>query len=241
MLGLLAAGVASLIAFFAVERRVEEPLFRLDLFRIRAFVFGTLSTFLSAIARGGLMFILILWLQGIWLPRHGYDFTDTPIWAGISMLPLTAGMLIAGPISGRLSDRYGARRFATTGMVLWRAVLLPPDPAADRLPVLGVRADPVRGRRVDGPVRLAEPGVGDEQPAGMGARRGRRHEPGRSRTLPRCCRSASFFTLMTLGLAHSLPSHVFAGLQAHGVSAADAHRVANLPPISVLFGTVPRL
>src|SRR5262249_50733206 len=92
-------------------------MFRLPLFRIRAFTFGTLSTFLSAVARGGLMFMLIIWLQGIWLPQHGYDFTKTPLWAGIYMLPLTIGMLAAGPTSGSPSARFGARRFATAGMV----------------------------------------------------------------------------------------------------------------------------
>ena len=100
-----------------VERRVSDPMFRLPLFRIRAFTFGTLSTFLSAVARGGLMFMLIIWLQGIWLPLHGYDFTETPLWAGIYMLPLTVGMLAAGPTSGYLSDRFGARWFATGGMI----------------------------------------------------------------------------------------------------------------------------
>src|SRR5947209_17896782 len=92
-------------------------MFRLPLFKIRAFTFGTLSTFLSSVARGGLMFILIIWLQGIWLPEHGYDFTRTPLWAGIYMLPLTVGMLLAGPTSGYLSDRFGARPFATGGML----------------------------------------------------------------------------------------------------------------------------
>ena len=101
-----------------VEYRQPYPMFRLPLFRIRAFTFGTLSTFLSAVARGGLMFMLIIWLQGIWLPQHGYSFEETPLWAGIYMLPLTVGMLLAGPTSGFLSDRYGARPFATAGMLL---------------------------------------------------------------------------------------------------------------------------
>jgi hypothetical protein len=117
VLALLASGVAFLIAFGLIERRVGDPMFRLPLFRIRAFTFGTLSTFLSAIARGGLMFMLIIWLQGIWLPQHGYDFAKTPLWAGIYMLPLTVGMLLAGPTSGYLSDRFGARPFATGGMI----------------------------------------------------------------------------------------------------------------------------
>ncbi|HWF32758.1 MAG TPA: MFS transporter, partial [Solirubrobacteraceae bacterium] len=117
VLALLAAGVASLIAFLVIEGRVENPMFRLPLFRIRAFTFGTLSTFLSAVARGGLMFMVIIWLQGIWLPEHGVDYVDTPLRAGLYMLPLTLGMLIAGPTSGYLSDRFGARPFATGGMI----------------------------------------------------------------------------------------------------------------------------
>ena len=114
----LGAGLALLVAFAVIELRVRDPMFRLPLFRIRAFTFGVLSSFLSAVARGGLMFMLIIWLQGIWLPRHGYSFTETPLWAGIYMLPLTLGFLIAGPASGYLSDRYGARPFATGGMLV---------------------------------------------------------------------------------------------------------------------------
>ena len=117
VLGCLTGGVVLLIAFGVIETKVDDPMFRLDLFRIRAFTAGCLSTLLAGIGRGGLMFILIIWLQGIWLPLHGYDFARTPLWAGIYMLPLTAGFLIAGPISGILSDRYGSRPFATGGMV----------------------------------------------------------------------------------------------------------------------------
>ncbi|HMC50961.1 MAG TPA: MFS transporter, partial [Solirubrobacterales bacterium] len=117
VLALLAGSITSLIAFAVIERRVAEPMFRLPLFRIRAFTFGTLSTFLAAVSRGGLMFMLIIWLQGIWLPLHGYGFTETPLWAGIYMLPLTIGLLLAGPTSGYLSDRFGARPFATGGMI----------------------------------------------------------------------------------------------------------------------------
>ncbi len=117
VLALLAGSITSLVAFVVIERRVAEPMFRLPLFRIRAFTFGTLSTFLAAVARGGLMFMLIIWLQGIWLPLHGYGFTETPLWAGIYMLPLTIGLLLAGPTSGYLSDRFGARPFATGGMI----------------------------------------------------------------------------------------------------------------------------
>jgi hypothetical protein len=167
VIALVSAGVLSLIVFALVERRAQEPMFRLPLFRIRAFTFGTMSTFLSAIARGGLMFMLIIWLQGIWLPQHGYDFTETPLWAGIYMLPLTVGMLFAGPTSGDLSDHFGARPFATGGMIgaalsfvllsmlptnfsypLFAAVLFPPDlGAVSNRAARGVR---VRDRRLPG-------------------------------------------------------------------------------------------
>ncbi|HJZ00169.1 MAG TPA: MFS transporter, partial [Streptosporangiaceae bacterium] len=113
----LTVGVVTLAAFGVIEAKVRYPMFRLTLFRIKAFSFGTISTFLSALGRGGLMFMLIIWLQGIWLPLHGYSFARTPFWAGVYMLPMTAGFLIAGPISGRLSDRYGSRPFATGGML----------------------------------------------------------------------------------------------------------------------------
>src|SRR6201999_4045562 len=111
-------------AFGVIERRVAEPMFRLPLFRIRAFTAGTLASFLSAVGRGGLMFMLIIWLQGIWLPLHGYDFAQTPLWAGIYMLPLTLGFLIAGPASGAVSDRVGARAFASGGLLLTAATLV---------------------------------------------------------------------------------------------------------------------
>src|SRR5262249_39198350 len=132
VLSLVGGALACLVAFVIIESRSEHPMFRLPLFRIRAFTFGTLSTFLSSVARGGLMFMLIIWLQGIWLPQHGYDFTDTPLWAGIYMLPLTIGMLIAGPASGYLSDRFGARWFATGGVLgaalsFLLLILLPTD------------------------------------------------------------------------------------------------------------------
>ena len=113
----LAGGVALLVVFGVIEVRSEEPMFRLQLFKIRAFTAGVFASFLAALSRGGLMFMLIIWLQGIWLPLHGYDFARTPLWAGLAMLPLTAGFLIAGPLSGVLSDRYGARPFATGGMI----------------------------------------------------------------------------------------------------------------------------
>ncbi len=108
-------GVALLALFVVIENRVPDPMINMKLFRIRAFTAGNIVNLLASMARGGLQFILIIWLQGIWLPLHGYTFEQTPLWAGIYMLPLTLGFLVAGPVSGYLSDRFGARAFATGG------------------------------------------------------------------------------------------------------------------------------
>jgi MFS family permease len=230
----LACGAALLVAFVVVEQRIAHPMFRLPLFRIRAFTFGVLSSFLSAIARGGLMFMLIIWLQGIWLPEHGYSFASTPLWAGIHMLPLTAGILLAGPASGFLSDRYGSRLFATGGM-LGSAVgfgllaLLPidfPYPAFAAVLLLvglsmGAFASPNRA------------GVMNSLPAGD-----RGAGAGMNQTFQNSAQVLSigiFFTLMIVGLASSLTRSLAAGLEAHGVAAHTAAGVAQLPPVSVLF------
>ena len=117
VLGCLIVGVATMVAFVVLEYRVSEPMFRIQLFKIRPFTAGISASFLAALSRGGLMFMLIIWLQGIWLPLHGYSFERTPLWAGVAMVPLTLGMLISGPLSGYLSDRFGARPFASGGML----------------------------------------------------------------------------------------------------------------------------
>jgi MFS family permease len=234
VLALLAGSVVSLIAFAVIERRVEDPMFRLPLFRIRAFTFGTLSTFLAAVARGGLMFMLIIWLQGIWLPLHGFDYTETPLWAGIYMLPLTVGMLFAGPLSGVLSDRYGARPFATGGMIAAALsfvllALLPIDfsyPAFAAILLfngisMGMFASPNRAAVMNSLPR------GDRGAGG-----------GMNQTFQNSAQVISvgiFFTLLVIGLASSLPVALAHGLEAHGVGHAAAHKAGRTPPISVLF------
>jgi len=234
VIALLAGAVTSLVAFVAVERRAAEPMFRLALFRIRAFTFGTLSTFLSAISRGGLMFMLIIWLQGIWLPLHGYGFTETPLWAGIYMLPLTVGLLIAGPTSGYLSDRFGARPFATGGMLASAVgfALLMALPIDFAYPVfaavlfligasMGMFASPNRAAVMNS-LPAADRGAGG----------------GMNQTFQNSAQVLSvgiFFTLMIVGLSASLPHALSSGLEAHGVAPGAAHRAAAAPPISVLF------
>jgi len=234
VLALLAGSAISLAAFAAIELRVAEPMFRLTLFRIRAFTFGTLSTFLAAVARGGLMFMLIIWLQGIWLPLHGYGFTETPLWAGIYMLPLTLGILIAGPISGVLSDRFGARPFATGGMLgaaLSFAMLMAlPIDFTYWIFALVLFFNGVSMGMFAAPNRAA---VMNSLPPGDRGAGG-----GMNQTFQNSAQVLSigiFFTLLIVGLASSLPATLDSGLQAHGVSAAAAHHASQAPPISVLF------
>jgi MFS family permease len=234
VLALLAGSLVSFVAFVIVERRSADPMFRLPLFRIRAFTFGTLSTFLSSVARGGLMFMLIIWLQGIWLPQHGFSFTETPLWAGIYMLPLTIGIMAAGPTSGYLSDRFGARAFASGGMVLAALgflllLLLPTNfsyPAFGAILLLigvamGMFAAPNRAAVMNS-LPPEHRGVGGAM----------------NQTFQNSAQVLSigiFFTLMIIGLAATLPQTMSAGLIAHGVPASTAHDVAALPPVSILF------
>ena len=234
VLGELSAGVALLVAFVFVERRVAMPMFRLPLFRIRAFTAGVLSSFLSAVARGGLMFMLIIWLQGIWLPQHGYSFTQTPLWAGIYMLPLTGGFLLAGPISGILSDRFGSRPFATGGMVLSAVAfglleLLPIDFSylgfAGILLMLGLAMGAFASPNRAGVMNSLPPehrGVG----AGMN---------GTFQNSAQVLSIGIFFTLIITGLSSSLPGHLLRGLTHQGVPTKVAASIAHLPPVSILF------
>jgi MFS family permease len=234
VLGFVGSGVALLIAFGVIETRVAHPMFRLPLFKIRAFTFGTLSTFLSALGRGGLMFMLIIWLQGIWLPLHGYSFEQTPLWAGIHMLPLTAGFLLAGPISGYLSDRFGARPFATTGMLVAASTfvlieLLPIDfsyPAFAGILLLNGLAMGCFAA----PNRAAVMNSLPPQHRGAGG--------GMNATFQNSAQVFSigiFFTLMITGLSAVLPQTLLSGLTAHHIPHAVAAAVAATPPVSVLF------
>ena len=227
-------GIGVLLLFAFIERRVPEPMFRLELFRIRAFTAGAISGMLAALGRGGLQFMLIIWLQGIWLPQHGYSFSQTPLWAGIYLIPLTVGFLLVGPLAGILSDRYGARELASMGLVLSAASFLLLDLLPMNFSYLPFAAL----------ILLFALGMGlfftpnqasvmnslppDQRGAGSGM----------LSTFQNSAQVLSmglFFTIVTLGLAASLPGHLYAGLTAAGVDPASAHRVANEPPIGSLF------
>jgi EmrB/QacA subfamily drug resistance transporter len=230
----IVVGIALLVAFFFVERHVAEPMFNLALFRIRAFAAGNLAVLLSSVAASGMQFMLIMWLQGIWLPLHGYSFEQTPLWAGIYMLPLTLGFLVAGPVSGILSDRYGARPFATTGMLLgslsflllmalpanfayWTFALVlflngiafgmfaAPNTAAI------MNSVPARNRGVASGMRATCQTLG--QPLSIGI----------------------FFSLMVVGLTAHVPGAMFGGLTAQHVPAQVATPLSHMPPTGYLF------
>jgi MFS family permease len=230
----IVGGAALLAVFVFVETRVAEPLFRLSLFRIRAFAMGNVANLLMAVGRGGMQFMLIIWLQGIWLPLHGYSFSRTPLWAGIYLLPLTAGFLVSAPLSGVLSDRFGAKAFTSGGALLTALsfVLLLFLPVnfpywMFALIVLlngfgsGVFAAPNRAEMMN-----AVPASQRGAAAGMIA------------TFMNTAFVLSigiFFTLMVAGLSSRLPSSMSSGLIAQGIPAAAAHALSHLPPIGVLF------
>jgi MFS family permease len=227
-------GVVLLVAFCVIESRVADPMFDLALFRIRAFSAGNLAGLLASVSRGGLQFMLIIWLQGIWLPLHGYSFESTPLWAAIYMLPLTAGFLLAGPVSGALSDRFGARWFATGGLLLTALTfvglfLIPVDFPYWAFALLiafngigsGLFAAP-NTTAIMNSVPANERGIA----SGM---RGTFFNSGTSLSI------GVFFTLMILGLAKALPSTLYGGLTGQGVAPGVAHQVAGLPPVSSLF------
>ncbi len=230
----LGVGVAFLVLFCFIEAHTDEPMFRLQLFKIRAFSAGVLASFLGALGRGGLMFMLIIWLQGIWLPRHGYAFEVTPLWAGIFIIPLTAGFMIAGPLSGILSDRYGPRPFATFGM-LGTAVcfaVFELVPINFSYPTFGVLLF-VTGVCMSSFGSSNRTGVMNSLPAqdrGAGS--------GMNTTFQNSAQVLSigiFFTLIIVGLTDTLPAALVKGLTAHGVPAATAVSISHLPPVSTLF------
>ena len=234
VLGSLIAGLALLALFLLVESRSDDPMFHLSLFGIRAFALGNLAGLLASISRGGLQFILIIWLQGIWLPRRGYSYESTPLWASVFLLPLTVGFLMSGPLCGWLSDRYGARRFAVSGSILTAVsfiglMVLPVDfayPAFAFLTFLNgvgsgmfsspnaaviMNAVPAAQRGVASGMRMTFFNSGSALSIGI------------------------FFSLMVIGLASTLPTTLSAGLSGQGVPGAVSDQLGALPPVGILF------
>lgn len=234
VLGTIALGVFLMVAFARIERRVEHPMFHIELFKIRAFTAGVLASFGAALSRGGLMFMLVIWLQGIWLPLHGFDFARTPLWAGLAMVPLTTGFLVAGPISGILSDRFGARPFASGGMLATAIsfFLLEMLPVNFNYPMFALLTfmTGLSMAAFGSPNRAA---IMNSLPAdhrGAGS--------GMNTTFQNSAQVFSigvFFTMLIIGLSGSLSHDLQAGLIVNGVPYAAAHHAASLPPISTLF------
>ena len=237
VLALLAGGAVLLAAFVVIETNVVDPLFELSLFRIRAFTAGNVAAFAVSIARGGLQFMLIIWLQGIWLPLHGYAYSQTPLWAGIFLLPLTAGFLISGPLAGTLSDRFGARGMATAGMVVFGASFI------------GLLALPVRFSYWAFALLIAANGIGSGMFAAPNTSSIMSSVPAKYRGVASGMRSTFqnsgtalsigvFFAIMIGQLAGSLPLALAHGLQHQGVPPDIAHHVGSLPPVASLFAAV---
>jgi MFS family permease len=233
----LIGGAAVLVVFGIVETKIAEPMFRMGLFKIRAFAAGNAASLLGSIARGGLQFMLVIWLAGIWLPLHGYDYTVTPLWAGIYMLPLTAGFLIAGPVSGYLSDRYGSRIFATAGLLIAAGgftglMLLPTDfpyPAFAALIFCNGVGSGLFASPNTSSIMSSVPARHRGAASGM---RSVFMNSGMSLSI------GIFFSLMIAGLAATLPRTLSGGLRAQGVPAGVAAHVASLPPVSTLFSAL---
>lgn len=234
VLSAIIGGAVVLAIFGLVEQRSQAPMFNLSLFRIRAFTMANIASLLAAIGRGGLQFMLIIWLQGIWLPLHGYSYEQTPLWAGIYMVPITIGFLVAGPLSGILSDRYGARLFATLGLSIVALtfiglMLLPVDfPYWAFALLTGLSG--IGSGMFSSPNRSA---IMNSVPADE-----RGSASGMAGTVQNAGNSLSigvFFSLMIVGLSTSLPHALSSGLAANGVPAPVAAQIAQTPPVSSLF------
>ena len=236
VLEMIIGGAAALIIFVFIELRTAEPMFNLRLLRIRAFAAGNLAVLLSAIANGGLQFMLIMWLQGIWLPLRGYHYENTPLWAGIFMLPATVGFLVAGPIFGRLSDRHGARPFATGGMLLAAASFL------------GLLALPANFIYFEFALLLFLNGLAMGMFAAPNTAAIMNSVPARHRGVASGMRATAqtvgmplsmgiVFSLMVVGLAARVPHAMYAGLTAHHVPAGVATQLSHLPPTGYLFAS----
>jgi MFS family permease len=230
----LFGGVALLVLFCIIESRITAPMFDLGLMKIRAFAAGIGATLLAAIARGGLQFMLIIWLQGIWLPLHGYKYADTPLWSGIYLLALTCGFVVSGPLSGWLSDKHGARAFASGGLLVSALafgglLLIPVDFTYPEFALLIFVAGAGMGL-------FSAPNAAAIMNSVPAKQRGA--ASGMLATFQNSGFVLSigvFFSLMIAGLASSLPTTLTNGLTAQGVPHAVAAKIGSLPPVGSLF------
>jgi MFS family permease len=230
----LIGGPLLLALFCFIETRVEAPMFDLHLIKIRAFAAGISATLLASIARGGLQFMLIIWLQGIWLPLHGYAYKDTPLWSGIYLLALTFGFVVSGPISGWLSDKHGARAFSSGGLIVSALafgglLLIPVDFSYPQFAGLIFIAGAGMGL-------FSAPNAAAIMNSVPAKQRGA--ASGMLATFQNSGFVLSigvFFSLMIAGLAATLPTTFTRGLTAQGVPHAIAHQIASLPPVGSLF------
>ena len=234
VMGMLSSGVVLLILFVFIEQHVPAPMFEINLFRIRAFAAGNFASLLASVARGGLMLMMAIWLQGIWLPMHGYDYEVTPLWAGIFMLPSSIGTLLTGPLSGRLSDQYGARYFSTAAMVVaaigFFLLILIPVNFSYPLFALVILLDGIGMGMFMAPNTSAVMNSLPEQHRGAGS--------GMRSTLFNVgapLSTAVIFSLMTAGLNASAPAVMYNGLIQHDVPAQVAQQVSHAPPVGYLF------
>ncbi len=234
VVGSLLGGAALLIAFPFIERRVQDPMFNLDLFKDRNFAAGNVATFLSSLARGGVMIMLVVLLQGIWLPLHGFSYEEAPFWAGIFMIPMTIGVALTGPISGWLSDKHGARTLATAGMAITGIsflafMILPVNfdylPFAIILFVMGL------GNGIFMSPNMAS--VMNSCPAeNRGAASGMRST---LQNVGQTVSQAIFFSIIIISLNSSLPQAISSAVSSSGASAAVASAFGQVPASSALF------
>lgn len=230
----LVGGTAVLALFGWIESRTAEPMFPLGLFRKAAFAGGCAANLLGSVARGGLQFMLIIWLQGVWLPLHGYDYADTPLWAGIYLLPLTVGFLVAGPVAGHLSDRFGARMFAAAGLVVMAVsfaglLMLATDfpyPLFASLVFLNGFGSGLYAAPNTSAIMSSVPAESRGAASGM---RATFQNAGMVLSI------GVFFSLMVAGLAGTMPHTLSSGLVAQGVPPDAAQSIATLPPVGILF------
>ncbi|MEY9856716.1 MFS family permease [Catenulispora sp. GAS73] len=230
----LIGGVALIVVFCVIEAKISDPMLPMTLFKNRDFSTGNLANLLGAIARGGLQFMLIIWLQGIWLPLHGYDYKDTPLWAGIYMIPLTLGFLAAGPIAGHLSDKFGPRVFAAGGLVAmavsFAGLLLIPTDFSYWVFALLIFLNGIGGGLFSAPnTSLIMSSVPTRMRGAASGARATFMNAGMVLSM------GIFFSLMVAGLSSSLPHTLSSGLTAQGVPAGTATQISHLPPVATLF------